>query len=227
MSDEEIFKEIEELREAIVAQNRPIEIVDFGAGAQGERTKEEMEKGVVRSSSSEFCKTGLKGEWAKKIYMLVKEKKPKTILELGTCCGFSSAYMSKASPDSSIKTVEGAPALAAIARENHKKLGCENIEVLEGRFIDVLPKLLPSLNGVDFAFIDGHHDRDATINYFTTILPYLNPWGVMVFDDIAWSEGMKEAWDFIRREADAKEVITSSKLGILYFGESFRCFYGD
>lgn len=227
MNDEEIFREIEEVRESIVAQNRPLEIVDFGAGVRGERTKEEMEKGIVRKSTSQFCKTGLKGDWAKKIYMLVKKKKPKTILELGTCCGFSSAYMSKASPNSIIKTIEGAPALAKIARENHEKLRCNNIEVIEGRFVDVLPKLLPSLEGVDFAFIDGHHDRDATINYFTTILPYINPYGIMVFDDITWSDGMRKAWNHIKIQADAKEIVTTSKFGVLYFGESFRYFYED
>ena len=62
------------------------------------------------------------------------------------------------------------------------------------RFDIVLPKLLEEISPIDFAFIDGHHDREATLSYFKQILPFMAKGGVMLFDDIAWSDGMREAW---------------------------------
>ncbi|MFP4333118.1 MAG: O-methyltransferase [Campylobacterales bacterium] len=227
MSFEVVSKEIEDLREKLVAEKREIEIVDFGAGTDGKRTQAQMDKGVVIKSSTEFCGIGVKNEWAKKLYSIVENKSPETILELGTCCGLSSAYMSKAAPSASIVTLEGSPALADIAKENLKTLKCENVKVFIGRFKETLPKVLSSIKGVDFAFIDGHHDRDATIDYYRKLLPYLNPHGVLVFDDISWSEGMREAWEFISKDADAKKVVTTQKFGILYFGEEFIYYQND
>lgn len=227
MSFEIAKKEIEALRAKLVEEKREIEIVDFGAGSDGKRSKQEMEKGVLVKSSTEFCGIGVKNEWAKKLYSLIESQKPNSILELGTCCGLSSAYMSKASPESKIVTLEGSPALADIAKENFETLGCKNIKVYIGRFKETLPKVLTNISGVDFAFIDGHHDRDATIEYYRMILPYLNPHGVMLFDDISWSEGMKEAWSLISEDADAKKVVTTEKFGILYFDKDFIYYQND
>ena len=47
---------------------------------------------------------------------------------------------------------------------------------------------------IDLFFNDGHHDRDAVINYFEKVLPYLSKNAVIVIDDISWSPGMKSAW---------------------------------
>ena len=41
----------------------------------------------------------IKPETAKKIYNLVKQNKPKTILELGTSAGYSALIMAKANPN--------------------------------------------------------------------------------------------------------------------------------
>jgi len=50
---------------------------------------------------------------------------------------------------------------------------------------------------VDFIFIDGHHDEQATKDYVTMVLPFLASQAVAIFDDINWSEGMKRAWSSI------------------------------
>lgn len=224
MSFQAAKEAIESLRTELVEVKKPIEVMDYGAGPDGKRSKAEMEQGVCAAKTTEICRTGLKEKWAEAIYNLVQQKQPAMVLELGTCCGFSAAYMSKAAPQASITTIEGAPALAEIARENLKQLACKNVKVVEGRFDNVLSTVLSGMEGVDIAFIDGHHDRDATIEYYHQILPYLNRNGVMVFDDIAWSEGMREAWRFIEQDADTVKSVTTEKLGILYFGENFKYF---
>ena len=102
--------------------------------------------------------------------------------------------MSFFAPNSKIYTIEGSPNIAEIAKENHRFFGLSNVSVFVGRFDIVLPKLLEEISPIDFAFIDGHHDREATLSYFKQILPFMAKGGVMLFDDIAWSEGMSEAW---------------------------------
>ena len=216
--DLKIFEEIESIREAIKADKREISFLDFGAGNPNDkRDAETMSQGVkTTKNTQDLCQIGLKCEWARFIYSLVKEHKPKTILELGTCCGFSSIYMSKANSDSKIYTIEGACEVAKIASENIKKAKCKNIVQKIGKFSDVLKPLLDDLQYIDFAFIDGHHNRDATIEYFKIIKPFLNPKSILIFDDISWSKGMREAWNIIIQDKDIKKYDDLTKLGICY-----------
>ena len=209
MSDEEIFDLIE--------LDLPIEQLDFGAGDPKDgRSAEVMSQGVIKKTTTkEMCRIGLKGEWAKKLYFLIKDSKPNVILELGTCCGFSSIYMSKANPQSSIYTIEGSNELANIAKSNRVKANCQNVIQKVGRFSDVLPTLLPDISPIDFAFIDGHHDRDATIRYFEQIANFMSKEGVMVFDDITWSDGMREAWRQIKESDKCELLEESEKFGII------------
>lgn len=196
---ESIVKIVEQRREILKSSVKEIEIIDYGAGKPNDkRTKEEMQKGVKSVVVlKELASIGVKKEKAKQIYDIFLTLEPKTILELGTCLGFSSAYMGFFMPNAKIYTIEGSPNIAQIARENHQAFYLTSIEVFVGRFVEVLSKLLEKIKPIDFAFIDGHHNKEATLAYFKQILPFMSGGGVMLFDDIAWSKGMKEAWQEI------------------------------
>lgn len=195
-SFEEVCNQVETYRESLKGKENLIEVLDYGAGNPSDnRTKEQMEKGVVvQVTLKNLASIGVKKEKAQVIYQIFAKLNPKTILELGTCCGFSSSYMSFFAPEAKIWTLEGSPNVAQIARENHQYFNLKNIEVLTSRFDRILPKLLQEIKPIDFTFIDGHHEREATLAYFRQILPFMQRGGVMLFDDITWSEGMKEAW---------------------------------
>lgn len=216
----EIVRIVESKREELKGSEACISVVDFGAGSpQSLRTKEEMEQGVVSSLKlCELAKIGIKQEKAQEIFKIFCILHPKVILELGTCLGFSSSYMALFAPESRIYTLEGAVEIAKVARENHQHLGIRTIQVIEGRFACVLPSLLEQIAPLDFVFIDGHHDRDATLEYFTRILPSVRKGGVMLFDDITWSLGMREAWREISCVyADAYEVGCDAwKMGVVW-----------
>lgn len=216
--DKAIFTEIERIRDEIISADIELTFMDFGAvSPDANLSQEEMYLGrPVTRSTKDVCKQGLKGDWAALIYFLVKNNKPKNILELGTCCGFSAIYMSKGNPDAMIYTIEGASRVADIARRNYIKAGCSNIVQVVGRFRDVLLKTLQEMRSVDFAFIDGHHDKDATINYFSQIKPFLSKKAIVVFDDISWSKGMREAWDEIVKDGRITMFEDLQKLGICY-----------
>ncbi|MCI4400046.1 MAG: class I SAM-dependent methyltransferase [Campylobacteraceae bacterium] len=209
---------VAQLRASGMQDNSIIEFLDFGAGSpEDKRSEEEMAKGKrVQTTVGKLSSIGLKNEWSEWIYTLIKERKPKVVLELGTCCGFSSITMALANSDTKVYTIEGAKEIAAVAAENIKKAGCENITQIVGRFADVLDKTLAGIAPIDFAFIDGHHDRDATVKYYRQILPFMAKGSVMAFDDISWSDGMKEAWEMITAEAGADKCEHLGKIGICH-----------
>jgi len=216
--DYRIFEEIEKIREDVKKQNLEVQFLDFGAGNPEEiRDLETMSNGVTTIKyTKDLCQIGLKNKWAQLMYSLVKINKPKNILELGTCCGFSSIYMSKANSSSLVYTIEGACEIAKIATQNIRKANCDNIIQMIGKFNDVLIPLLEEIGTVDFVFIDGHHDKDATIKYFEMIKPFLQKDAIVVFDDISWSDGMKTSWEIIIQDKDIKKYENLEKLGICY-----------
>ena len=67
---------------------------------------------------------------------------------------------------------------------------------------------------VDYAFIDGHHDEQATLDYFEQLLPHLAPRALLVFDDVDWSDGMKRAWQKIQADPRVAISIETRTLGL-------------
>src|SRR5690606_17020814 len=49
----------------------------------------------------------------------------------------------------------------------------------------------------DLLYIDGNHQKEATLSYFEKLLPTVHNDSVMIFDDIHWSRDMEEAWEEI------------------------------
>lgn len=215
-TDKKNLQTVAELRSSGMQDESVVRFLDFGAGKpEDKRSEEEMLNGVVAETTiAKLSSIGLKNEWSEWIYTIVKTRKPKVVLELGTCCGFSAITMAMANEGTIVYTIEGAKEIAAVASENIKKAGCDNVVQVVGRFADVLQGTLERISPIDFAFIDGHHDKEATIKYYKQILPYMSKGSVMAFDDISWSQGMKEAWSFISSESAKNEHI--GKIGVCY-----------
>lgn len=215
MDIEAIIKTIEARREHLKESDVILGIMDYGAGKPHEkRSEQEMHDGVfVHVPLASMAGIGVKPDKAREIAHLFAEIKPRNILELGTCCGFSSAYMSFFAPTSRIHTIEGAESLVSVARENHNFFDCRNIMIHHGRFNDILPDVLNSYAPFDFVFIDGHHDKDATLSYYEQIAPFLTEGGCMMFDDIRWNDDMLKAWEAISHNKLAKDY---GKMGAVW-----------
>jgi predicted O-methyltransferase YrrM len=195
---------IEAERAALERSTAEALLVDYGARSpDSPLSAEEMAAGIeVRRVMGEVCRTSSKPpEDARFLFDVIRERRPGTCLELGTCIGISAAYEAAAlelNDYGFLYTIEGAEPLAVEARALLRRLRLEQrVDVRVGRFADVLPDLLES-NVFDYVFVDGHHDEHATIEYFELILPRTRSGATMVFDDIDWSEGMRRAWRAIR-----------------------------
>jgi len=139
------------------------------------------------------------------------------VIELGTCLGITTAYLSKACPEAEVITIEGCPETAKVAYQNFKDLELENTELQVGNFDVLLPGIIAQQERLDFVYVDGNHRKDATLNYFNWCLPKVHEGSLLIFDDIYWSKGMKEAWEEIKAHPEVTVTIDLFWIGLVYF----------
>ncbi|WP_118193709.1 O-methyltransferase [Albibacterium indicum] len=202
--------DIEQLRDDLVDDQRTLTITDLGAGSMLNKNRKKK-VGTLAANALKPPRV------AKLIARLAHDLQPETIIELGTCLGVTTLYLSKANPAASIITVEGCPETANIARENFDKLAVDNVDIKVGNFDVLLPQVLEDLTKVDFLFIDGNHRKEATLDYFYQCLPKVHNGTMLIFDDIYWSDGMKEAWAEIKNHPSVTVTIDLFYIGLVFF----------
>jgi len=212
------IKQIEGLRKTLQKDRRILQIQDLGAGSTYSKSNERTVKSIAKSA--------LSPKWQCEILTgLAREFQTETILELGTSLGISTAYLANANFYSTVYTLEGSQSISRVAMETFAKLGLKNIKMILGDFDITLPTLLRNIKEIDFAFIDGNHKKDSTINYFEQILPLSHKNTVFVFDDINWSNGMKEAWEIIKLNPKTKASLDFYSFGVVLLNERFDGHY--
>jgi len=201
---------IEALRTELLASTDP---VDSAAG-----------RGEDAATVGEVCRKASKPHrWAFLLFRIIRERRPETCVELGTCLGVSAAYAAAAlelNGAGSLVTLEGSAARAARATRNLERLRVGAARGVTGLFQDTLGPVLEQGGDVDYAFIDGHHREDATLSYFDQIAAHAAPGAVVVLDDVAWSEGMKRAWESVRTRDLVAASIDLFVMGICVIGRS-------
>lgn len=112
---------------------------------------------------------------------LMKMKRPKRILEVGTAIGFSALLMSEYAPqDCKITTIEKYEKRIPLALENFKKAGKEeSITLLQGDALEILPTLKDEY---DFIFMDAA--KGQYIHFLPDILRLLKTDGLLVSDNV-------------------------------------------
>jgi len=194
---------IEARRAELEASEDEISYMDFGSATRDEsQSMDEMYEGVERSRSvGHLCRrTSKPYRSALLLHKLLRRTGVKSGIELGTCLGISGSYEAAAfelNGAGKLVTLEGAAPVAALAQETLDRLGHGRVEIVVGRFQDTLA-VVESLGPFDYAFIDGHHDGRATIDYYDLILPRLDDGAIVVYDDIRWSDGMLSAWEQLK-----------------------------
>jgi len=192
-----------------------MEIDDFGAGNHSssgvQKKKVHLNTISIQNSRSQ--------RWLTIMFRLMRSLQPTTVLELGTCIGISGMHLAAGltlNGKGILVTVEGAKAYAEVASENFSAIGVKNIVQYTGRFSDVLSAILKNHQPIDFVFVDGHHNGDATVAYFEQIVPFLSRSAWMVFDDISWSTDMKRAWGVITNDTRISFAADLSLVGICH-----------
>jgi len=205
----------EQLRAGLKADHTMLDILDLGAGSLLHQSN--------KRKISQIAINALKPpRLARFLYRLSKFQQPDVIIELGTSLGITSLYLAGAAPDARLITIEGSPSVAEKAVMVHRQSQLKNILILQGSFDNILPKVIADLQNDNFLFyVDGNHQKDATLRYFEWALEHAGENTVMVFDDIHWSEGMEEAWSVICSNDRVTLTIDMFFMGIVYFKKSY------
>ena len=168
---------------------------------------------VLQFTMKQVAETGKKQTWGTTLYLIARGFESSIGLELGACAGISAIYLSSAPSMKKLITVEGSESLAEIAQESLKL--CGNVKVLNSLFDEALDSELPSLEEkIDLAYIDGHHEKIATIHYFNRLIPYLEPGSIVIFDDIYWSQDMHEAWIILSKRTEFAHAMDLGAIGV-------------
>jgi predicted O-methyltransferase YrrM len=226
--EEGYINRIEALRKKLSASVERISVVDYGVvSPEMNVSAAQTAQGItVQRSVGETCKAGsIPPMWGLLLFKLIREFKPTSGLELGTSLGISTAYQTSAmeiNGSGKFVSLEGSAALASLARINLETLGLKRATMKTGPFQDTMADALQECRPVDYAFIDGHHEEQATLRYFEQIFPFLADNSVVVFDDVSWSAGMRRAWNRIIADCRVQISVDLSKLGICVIASSRR-----
>lgn len=210
------IEKIDRLRNDLLSSNEKIIIREIGGLKDKKDQKEE-----AYISVKDICKNAASPrKWAEFQYRLIRSFKPSHCLELGTNLGVSGCYSLSAlklNEQGSLVTLEGNPKLSELAAKNFEELKLNRFEIVVGLFNETLGDVLTKYKTFDYAFIDGHHDMEATILYFDMIKPFLANNAIVIFDDINWSNGMQKAWQTIITDKKVSAVFDFYKLGIIVY----------
>ena len=121
-------------------------------------------------------------------------KQPSKILEIGTCIGFSSLLMSSVCSDAEITTIERNPVMIRPAKENFTKFNAENITLMEGNALSILPTLKDKY---DLIFLDAAKGQYPV--FFKECIRLLNSKGILLADNVFFNGYVATGIPDIRR----------------------------
>jgi predicted O-methyltransferase YrrM len=151
------------------------------------------------------------------LYWLVRQVKPKTIVQTGVCNGLSAAFMMLGlvkngdegtlhvidlppvfNPKDTAWTVKGK--VYGVVIPEGKTSGWlvpdayrDRFEVWNGDATDLLPKMVDKLDSIDLFYHDSDHTYNHMMFEFRQAKRKLNKGGLVVGDDISWNASL---WDF-------------------------------
>jgi predicted O-methyltransferase YrrM len=155
----------------------------------------EVLKKLEKLGETEFLPSigPLKGKIVEKV---IKEHKPKTILEVGTLYGYSAILMARLLPPAGkVITIEKDENSAKTARKYIEEAGLsEKIEVIAGDALDVIPKLKETF---DMLFLDA--TKDEYYKYLKLAERNLKKGSVVMADNVGiFEDEMRDYLEYVR-----------------------------
>ena len=202
------YNKLDSYRTYLKTSDTIIQITDLGEGSKILDSKKRSVRKMIQTSSSSKKESRL-------LYRLVNYFKIQSTLELGTSLGMGTYALAIASDDINITTIEGCPNTSDYANERFNALKVKNTIFIKGDFTSIIPSL--QNNNFDLIFFDGHHNKAATIQYFEILLSKAHNESVFILDDIYWSRGMTEAWEYIKAHNAVTITVDCYYLGFVFF----------
>jgi predicted O-methyltransferase YrrM len=185
-----------------------LEVEDVGAGSK-------IFKGNLRPVPKIAKYVSISRKRARLMIRLVDYLSVTKALELGTSIGLGSISMA-GSGKVNLITIEACPKTSEFAQSQFETLNLTKINSVNSSFSQKLSQL-NSEDKFDLVFIDGHHDGEATLQYFEHLLKHKHNDTLFIFDDIHWSPSMEMAWESIKIHKDVQVTIDTFQWGLVFF----------
>ncbi|MBN1953180.1 MAG: class I SAM-dependent methyltransferase [Bacteroidales bacterium] len=182
-------------------------IKELGGGSRTFRDPERQVSSMLKNSSVSL-------KYGHLLCRLADFLKPSYTLELGTSIGMSTICLALGNPEGKVVSLEGNPSLCSFSKNLFEQQGLNNIEVREGLFDDLLPEVLLSHPSPGLVYIDGNHRHEPTLRYFVLIVATMKT-GLIIFDDIHWSQEMNRAWQRIKSDSRTIFSMDLFRMGLI------------
>lgn len=198
--------EIETFRLSLLKDKSKIEVLDLGAGSK------KVPKSVRQIADiTQYSTSGIK--FAQAYQFFCDQTPAKHVIELGTCVGISTRYLSKKTKGK-LYTFEGSSEIQKVAMR--EPLPAQTSFIL-GQITEALPLLLGQIPKVDFALIDANHTYEGTMFAFNSLLSKAHSNSIFAIGDIHWNAGMEKAWKEIRENPQVKLTMDFYECGVAFF----------
>lgn len=208
-NDFEDFYQIAEKRSWFAKDKRKIKVKDLGAGSK-------VMKGPERKIADIYRYNVKKEKYGKYLYRIAENLNAKKVLEFGTSLGVSTAYLAKGNSQREVWTVEACPNILKEAQTFWKHLGLNNVKAFNVSFEDFLEAFKTLPDTFDIIYLDGNHQLAPTLAYLEALTPFLNEGGVVIMDDINWSNEMREAWAYAKNMEEFTLCLELLDWGVLF-----------
>lgn len=205
----EFNSDIEHFRKQLLSNRESLFIQDFGAGSKKVNDQFRTVSKITRYSTSS-------AKFASLYQYFCKLTPAEYVIELGTCMGISTRYLSRVIKGN-LWTIEGSKALWRIAQSDP---GPNKTEFVLGEISKVLPSIISQIPQLDFALIDANHTYDGTLRSFESCLEKIHPESIIVVGDIHWSKEMELVWKKIKEHPSVRLSFDFFECGVLFFDYS-------
>jgi predicted O-methyltransferase YrrM len=182
-------RELLELRKTLRKDFTRIPNGSYGAGSRAGAGKSPTVGSLIDSAVSRPFK-------CRQLCSLIDYFGARHVLELGTSLGIMTRYMAQMPSVEYIHTVEGNPAIAQYTRDhifkNESKIWLE-----QNSFRSAIHSLISNERRFDLIYLDGSHTFTDTIEFVDLLNSILKDDGIIVVDDLYWSDQMGKAWEHI------------------------------
>ncbi len=203
------FAVIEELRHKLLVNTTEVTINDLGAKSPHFKKDSRTLSRIAETSLSpaSYCML---------YHRIIHHIEATQILELGTSMGITTLYLAEKN-NAHVTTFEGNPAMINVALTHFEYLNTENIELVEGNLDSELSNYLLKPVKIDFVLMDANHRYEPTMRYFNLLSRRMADKGVIVIDDIHYSEEMNRAWKELSNHQLVYGSVDLFRCGILFF----------
>ncbi|QTY26748.1 O-methyltransferase [Flavobacterium sp. CS20] len=200
---------LQDARKPILKSDDIIQMIDIGEGSQHFKTSKRRVKTIAKNAGMRLHQSQLMNK-------IIDYFEVKNTLELGTSVGLGSLSMAVNQPQNCVDTVEACPNTFAFAKSCFNTYGLKNIKTHNTDFQSYINNL-SAYKTYDLIYLDGHHQKKATLDYFSQLKKHTHHNSIVILDDIYWSKEMQEAWQLICKDKEVKVSLDLYFWGIVFF----------